>query len=107
MQRTDFEIRSFYDASQVPAPIVNQKLIVGLEERRRLVLTGNGLHDLSPTDILLVDNRREKSRKILIFVCLLGILASQTQLGLSDLAQSFCWIVRRTMPCSFHHRRGD
>ena len=78
MQRADLAIRSFCDASQDLVLIVNQKLIVGLEEWRGLVLAGNGLSGLSPTDIPLVDNRREKSRKIPTSVCLSRILASQT-----------------------------
>ena len=87
MQRADLvglAIHSFCDASQEFVPIVDQKLTVNLEEWRGLVLTGNGLSRLSPTDILLVDNRREKFEKILTFVCLSRILASQTQSGLND-----------------------
>ena len=53
----DLAIRFFCDASQDLVPIVNQKLIVSLEEWRRLVLAGNGPSGLSPTDIPLVDNR--------------------------------------------------
>ena len=55
-------------ASQEFAPIVDQKLTVGLEEWRGLVLSGNGLSGPSPTDIPLVDNRREKSGVILTSV---------------------------------------
>ena len=79
-------IRSFYDASQDLVPIVDQKLIVGLEEWQGSVLALNGLSGLSPTDIPLIDNRREKSGKVPTSICLSGILASQTQPGLSDLA---------------------
>ena len=64
MQRADLvdlAICSFCDASQELAPIVDQKLTVGLEEWRGLVLANNGLSGPSPTDIPLVDNRREKS----------------------------------------------
>ena len=75
MQRADLAIRSFCDASQDLVPIVDQKLIVGLEKWRGLLLDGNGLSGLSPTDIPLVDNRREKSRKIPTFICLSRILA--------------------------------
>ena len=57
-------ICSFCDVSPELAPTVDQKLIVGLEEWWGLVLTGNGLSGLSPTDIPLVDNRREKFGKI-------------------------------------------
>ena len=98
---------SFCNVSPELALTVDQKLIVGLEEWRGLVLDGNGLSGLSPTDIPLVDNRREKSRKILTSVCLSRILTNQTQSGLSGLAQRLCWIAHRTMPCSFHHRRGN
>ena len=87
MQREDFAICSFCDASQDLVPIADQKLIVGLEEWRGLVLAGKGLSGRSPTDIPLVDNRREKSGKIPTSVCLSRILASQTQPGLSSLAQ--------------------
>jgi len=62
MQRADlvdFVIHCFCDASPELVPIVNQKLTVSLEEWRGLVLAGNGLSELSPTDIPLVDNRRE------------------------------------------------
>ena len=74
----DFAICPFCDASPELVPIVDQKLAVGVEERRGLVLAGNGLSGLSPTDIPLVDNRREKSGVIPIPVCLLRILASRT-----------------------------
>ena len=57
MQRVDLAIRSFCDVSSELAPRVDQKLIVGLEEWQGLVLAGNGLSGLSPTDIPLVDNR--------------------------------------------------
>ena len=70
-------IHSFCDASQDLVPIVDQKLIVGLEEWRGSVLASNGLSGLSPTDIPLIDNRREKSGVISTSVCLLRILASQ------------------------------
>ena len=89
----DPAICSFCDASQELAPIVDQKLTVGLEEWRGLVLAGNGLSGLSPIDIPLVDNRREKSKKISTSVCLLRTLASRTQPGLSDSVQRFWWIV--------------
>jgi len=90
MQRADLvnlAIHSFCDASQKLAPIVDQRLTVSLEEWRGLVLAGNGLSGPSPTDIPLVDNRREKSGVILTSVCLLRILASLTQPSLSDSAQ--------------------
>ena len=76
-------IRSSYDVSPGPAPTVDQKLTVDLEGWRGLVLVGNGLSGLSPTDIPLVDNGREKFRKILTSVCLSRIPASLTQLGLN------------------------
>jgi len=60
MQRADPAICSFCDASQDLVPIVDQKLTVGLEEWRGLVLAGNGLNGLSPTDIPLADNKTEK-----------------------------------------------
>ena len=85
-------IRSFCDVTPKLVPRVDQKLIVGLEEWRGLVLAGNGLSGLSPTD-----NRRKKFGKILTFVYLSRILASQTQLGLDDPAQRLCWIAYRTM----------
>ena len=72
----DFTIRPFCDALQEPVPIVDERLTVGLEEWRRLVLTGNGLSGPSPTDISLVNNRREKSGVIPTSVCLLRTLAS-------------------------------
>ena len=90
MQRVDlidFVIRPFCDALQEPVPIVDQKLTVGLEEWRGLVLVGNGLSGLSLTDIPLVDNRREKSKNILTSICLLRTLAGQTQPSLSDSVQ--------------------
>jgi len=74
-------ICSFCDVSPELAPTVDQKLIVGLEEWRGLVLAGNGLSGVSPTDIPLVDNRWEKFEKILTSVCLSRIPASQTQLA--------------------------
>ena len=74
MQRADLAIRSFCDASQELVAIVGQKLIVGLEEWRGLVPAGNGL---SPTDIPLADNKREKFGVNLTFVCSLRTLASQ------------------------------
>ena len=74
----DLAILSFCDASQDLVPIVDQKLIVGLEEWRGLVLAGNGLNGLSPTDIPLADNKREKFRVNLTSVCSLRTLASQT-----------------------------
>ena len=110
MQRidlVDIAIHPFHDVLPELASTVDQKLIVGLEEWQGLVPTGNGLNGLSPTDIPLVDNRREKSGKISTSVYLSRILASQTQPGLSDLAQRLCWIAHKTMSCSFHHRRGD
>ena len=67
MQRADLAIPSFCDVLPELAPTVGQILIVGLEEWRGLVLTGNGLSGVSPTDIPLVDNRREKCGKILNF----------------------------------------
>ena len=90
MQRADLvdlAIRSFFDASQELAPLVDQKLTVSLEEWRGLVLAGNGLSGPSPTDIPLVDNRREKFGVIPTSVCLLRTLASRTQPSLSDSAQ--------------------
>ena len=107
MQRADLTIRSFYDVSPELAPTVDQKLIISLEEWRGSVLTGNGLSGLSPTDIPLVNNRREKFGKIPTSICLSRIFASQTRPGLEDLAQRLCWIVHKTMSCSFHHRRSD
>ena len=77
MQRADLAICSFCDALQDLVPIVDQKLIVGLEEWRGLVLAGNGLSGPSPTNIPLVDNRREKSGVILTSVCSLRTLARQ------------------------------
>ena len=82
-------IHSFCDVSPKLAPTVDQKLIIGLEEWRGLVLAGNGLSGLSPTDSPLVDNRREEFGKILTFVCLSRILASQTQP--SDSARRLWW----------------
>ena len=87
MQRANLAIRSFYDVSLELAPTVDQKLIVSLEEWRGLVLAGNGLSGVSPTDIPLVDNRREKFEKILTSVCLSRIPTSQTQSGLNDQEQ--------------------
>ena len=58
MQRADLAIRSFCDASSELAPRVDQKLIVNLEEWQGLVLAGNGLSGVSPTDIPIVDNGR-------------------------------------------------
>ena len=107
MQRVNIAVRSFCDVLPELAPTVGQKLIVGLEEWRGLVLAGNGLSGLSPADIPLVDNRREKFGKILTSVCLSRILTSQTQLGLDDPAQRLCWIARRMMSCSFHRSRGN
>jgi len=103
----DLAIHPFCDILPELAPIVDQKLIVSVEEWRGLVSVGNGLSGLSPTDIPLVDNRRKKSEKISTSFCLSRILASQTQPGLSNLAQRLCWIAHRTMSCSFHHRKGD
>ena len=77
MQRADlvdFVICSFCDASQELTPIFDQRLAVDLEEWRGLVLVDNGL---SPTDIPLVHNKREKSGAILTSVCSLRTLASQ------------------------------
>ena len=91
----------FCDASQELAPIVDQKLTVGLEEWRGLVLADNGLSEPSPIDIPLVDNRRKK------FVYLLAIPANQTRSGLNDPAQRLFWIVYRTLSCSFYPRRKD
>ena len=90
MQRADlvdFAIRPFCDALQEPVPIVDERLTVGLEEWQRLVLADNRLSGSSPTDIRLVDNRREKSGVILTSVCLLRTLANWTQPSLSDSAQ--------------------
>ena len=101
MQRADLAIRSSYDASQDFVLIVDQKMIVGLEEWRGLVLAVNGLSGLSPTDIPLVDNRREKFEKILT-----SCLSRQTQSGLNDPAQRLCWIAHRMTSYSFYHR-GD
>ena len=80
MQRADlvdFMIHPFCDASPELVPIVDQKLTVGVEERRGLVLTGNGLSGLSPTDIPLADNKRVKFGVNLTSVCSLRTLASQ------------------------------
>ena len=80
MQRADLidlAIRSSYYASQELVPIVDQKLIVDLEERLGLVPAGNGLNGLSPTDIPLADNKREKFGVNLTSVCSLRTLASQ------------------------------
>ena len=63
MQKADLAIRSFYAFLQELAPTVDQKLIVSLKEWRGLVLTGNGLSGLSPTDIPLVDNMRKKFKR--------------------------------------------
>ena len=52
MDHVDLTMRSFYDASQELAPIVDQKLTVSLEEWRGLALAGNGLSGPSPIDIL-------------------------------------------------------
>ena len=75
---TDAEGRSrdilLCDVSPELAPTVDQKLIVGLEEWRGLA--GNGLSGLSPTDIPLVDNRRENFEKILTSVFLSRIPTS-------------------------------
>ena len=77
---TDAEGRSretlLYDVSPGPVPIVDQKLIVGLEKWRGLVPAGNGLSGRSPADIPLVDNRRKR------FVYLSTISSNQTRLGL-------------------------
>ena len=67
------------DASPELVPIVDQKLTIGVEERRGLVLPSNGLSGLSPTDFPLVDNRREKSG--VTRVCLLRILARRMMGG--------------------------
>ena len=83
-------IHSFCYVSPELAPTVDQKLIIGLKEWRGLVLAGNKLSGLSPTDIPLVDNRREKFGKIPTSVCLSRIPASQTQSGLNDPAQRLC-----------------
>ena len=72
MQRTDLAIRSFCDILLELASTADQKLIVGLEEWWGLVLTGNGLSGLSPTDIPIVDNERGKFEKILTSVYLSG-----------------------------------
>ena len=69
----DLTIRSFCDASQELGPIVDQRLTVGLEEWRGLVLVGNGP---SPTDIPLVHNKKEKSRVIPTSICSLKTLVS-------------------------------
>ena len=91
---TDAEGRSrdklLLDVSPELVTTVDQKMIVGLEEWRGLALAGNGLSRLSPTDIPLVDNRREKFGKISTSVCLSRIPASQTQSGLNDPAQRLC-----------------
>ena len=107
MQRANLAVHSFCDILSELAPTVDQKLIVGVEEWRGLVLAGNGLSGLSPTDIPLIDNRRERSEKILTSICLSRILASQTQLGLDNPAERLCWIAHRTMSCSFYRRRGN
>ena len=107
MQRADLAICPFYDVFSEFVSIVDRKLIVGLEEWRGLVLTGNGLSGLSLTNIPLVDNRREKFGKILTSVCLSRIPASQTQLGLDDPTQRLCWIAHKMTSCSFHHSRGN
>ena len=78
MQRADLAVRPFCDVSPELAPRVDQKLIVGLEEWRGLVLASNGLSGLSLIDIPLVDNRREKFGKIPTSICLSRIPASQT-----------------------------
>ena len=57
-------IRSFCDTSQDLDLIVDKKLIASLEKWRGLVPSGNRLNGPSPTDIPLVDNRREKFGKI-------------------------------------------
>ena len=80
MQRADLvdlAIRSFCDASQELVAIVGQKLIVSLEEWWGLVPAGNGLNGLSPTDIPLADNKREKFGVNLTSVCSLRTLANQ------------------------------
>ena len=100
-------IRSFYDVLPEHAPRVDQELIVGVEEQRGLVLANNAPSGLSPTDIPLVDNGRGKFGKILTSVCLSGIPASQTQLGLNERMQRLCWTAHRMTSCSFYHRRGD
>jgi len=90
MQRenlVDLAIRSFCDASQELALIVNQKLTISLEEWRGLVLADNGLSGPSPTYIPLIDNMMEKSGVIPTSVCLPRILASRTQPSLSESAQ--------------------
>ena len=107
MQRVNLALRSFCDVSPGPALTVDKKLIVGLEEWRGLVLAGNALSGLPPTDIPLFDNRREQFGKTLTFVYLSRILASQTQSGLNDPAQWLFWIAHRTMSCSFYHHRGN
>ena len=72
MQRVDlvcFVVCSFCDALQGLELIVDQKLTVGLEEWQALVLIGNGLNGPSPTDIPLVQNKREKYEVVLTSVC--------------------------------------
>ena len=48
--------RSFYDFSPGLIPTADQKLIVGLEKWRGLVLAANGPSGVSPADIPLVDS---------------------------------------------------
>ena len=100
MQRLDLAICSFYDVSPELVMIVDQKLIVGLEKWRGLILAGNGLSGLSPTGIPLVDNRRKR------FIYLSIVPADQTHLGLNNPAQRLFWIAHRMMSCSFYHHRG-
>ena len=68
MQRVNLAICSFYDVSPGLVPTADQKLFVGLEKWRGLVLAGSGLSGSSLIDIPPVDNRREKFGKILISV---------------------------------------
>ena len=49
--------------------IVGQKLTVELEEWWALVLVGNGLNGLSPTDIPFVYNKRERYGVFLTSIC--------------------------------------
>ena len=77
MQRVNLARCFFYGVALGHVSIVNQKLIVDLEEWRGLVIAGNGLNGLSPTDIPLADNKREKFGVNLTSVCSLRTLASQ------------------------------
>ena len=63
MQRVGLVRCSFYDVSSGLVPTADQKLIVGLEKWRGLVLADNGLSGRLPADIPLVDNRGKVVRK--------------------------------------------